>query len=174
MAFAVCAYPRLRNEDYKRIQAFRKENDELYYSVAEPHFSFVFPIFKIDKEQFIKEVFTKSKGTKQIDFEIKCATINKDAFLDYFHLLLVPDKGYSDIVKLHDRLYSDILFEHLRLDIDFIPHLGIANSKDMYEVKNWVDSWNQKEFVISGTIDTLTIVDYTNNILADLNEIKLE
>lgn len=174
MALGVGAYPRLKNVDYKLIQDFRREYDELYYSIAEPHFAFVFPIEEVEKAQFIREIYDKSKGFKQIDFEIKCATINKDAFLDYYHLLLVPDRGYSKVVKLHDRLYSDKLFRFLRLDIDFIPHIGIANSPDRFKVKKWADNWNQKEFSITGIVDSLTIVDYTNKILTDLEEIKLE
>jgi len=174
MGFGILAYPRLIKNDYNIIQNFRKENDELYYSVAEPHFAFVFPIFDIGRQQFTDEAFNKTKAIKSIDFEIKCATINKDAFLDYYHVLLVPDNGYSDIVKLHDKLYNGIFFSNLRLDIDFIPHIGIASSKDRYKVKNWVDHWNQTEFSFAGTIDTLTIVDYSNSILTNLDEIKLE
>ena len=141
MALGVGAYPKLEDGDYNIIQDFRKENDELYYSIAEPHFAFVFPIEedKIKKDQFIEEIFDNSNGVEQIDFEIKCATVNKDIFLDYYHLLLVPDKGYSKIVKLHDKLYSNLLFNHLSLDIDFIPHIGIANSKDKFKVKRWAD-----------------------------------
>lgn len=174
MAYGVCAYPKLINEDYKIIQKFRKENDELYYTVAEPHFSFVFPITDIDKQQFTDEVFNKLEDIKSIDFEIKCATVNKDVFLDYFHLLLVPDKGYSDIVKLHDKLYSGLFFKYLRLNIDFIPHMGIANSKDRLIVKSWADNWNQEDFLISGSIQSLTIVDYTNYVLSNLKEIVLK
>lgn len=173
MALGVLAYPVLKPEDYKRIQDFRKKNDQLYYEVAEPHVAFIFPVDDIEQESFVAEVLDKAKGKKAIDFEIKCATINKDAILDYFHLLLVPDKGHSDIVKLHDCLYSELFCEHLRLDIDFIPHIGIANSKDPYEVKKWVDNWNCQEFSIVGTVDKLTIVDYSNNVLTNLVEIKL-
>jgi hypothetical protein len=125
------------------------------------------------REEFVDEILRKSEGIKKIDFEIKCATVNKDSVLDYYHLLLVPDKGYSRIVKLHDRLYSDKLFNHLRLDIDFIPHIGIANSKDPYEVKNWADTWNKNDFSINGSIESLTVVDYSNNILTDLEEVEL-
>lgn len=176
MALGVGAYPILEEIDYNIIQDFRNENDELYYSIAEPHFTFVFPIEEneIKKDQFIAEIFDKSKGVEQFDVEIKCATVNKDIFLDYYHLLLVPDKGYSKIVKLHDKLYSNLLFNHLRLDIDFIPHMGIANSKDKLKVKRWADEWNQKEFTIKGTLESLTIVDYTNNILTDLTKVKLK
>lgn len=174
MALGVGAYPKLKNVDYKIIQDFRREHDELYYSVAKPHFAFVFPIEEINQKLFINEIHEKSKGIKPIAFEIKCTTVNKDIFLDYYHLLLVPDQGYSKVVKLHDRLYSDKLFRFLRLDIDFIPHIGIANSQDKFEVKKWADNWNQKDFSIKGIVDSLTIVDFTNNILTDLEEIKLE
>jgi len=174
MALGVCAYPELNDNDFKLIQDFRKENDKLYYTVTEPHFAFVFPIENFEKDQFIDEIIDKLNGVMHIDFEIKCATVNKDAVLDYYHLLLVPDKGYSRIVKLHDKLYSDILFDYLRLDIDFIPHVGIANSKDKFKVKSWADKWNEKEHSVTGMISTLTIVDFTDNKLTDLKEIKLK
>lgn len=115
IAYGVLAYPSLTNYDYNLIQEFRKENDELYYSIAEPH-----------------------------------------------------------IVKLHDRLYSGIFFNYLRLDIDFIPHIGIANSKNRFEVKKWADVWNQNEFSIVGIIKKLTIIEYTNNIVTDISEILLK
>jgi hypothetical protein len=173
MALGVLAYPVLNPEDYERIQDFRKEHDELYYAVAEPHLAFVFPVDGMGREAFSAEIEKKARGIGAIDFEIKCATINKDAFLDYYHMLLVPDKGCSDIVKLHDRLYSELFFKHLRLDIDFIPHMGIANSKDPLKVKKWVDSWNSRDFSIVGTIEKLTIVDYTDFVLTNVKEVKL-
>jgi hypothetical protein len=173
MAYGVCAYPRLKESDYRIIQNFRKQHDELYYSFAEPHFSFVFPIREIEKEEFIDEIIAKTQGSMKIDFEIKCATVNKDAVLDYYHLLLAPDKGFSDVVKLHDRLYSGIFFEYLRLDIDFIPHMGIANSKDKYKVKKWADEWNQKEFLIKGTIEKLSIVELSDDSLIEIMQIEL-
>ncbi|MEE4198776.1 MAG: 2'-5' RNA ligase family protein [Bacteroidales bacterium] len=175
MAFGVCAYPELKEKDIKIIRNFRKENDELYYSIAKPHFAFVFPVDEpdISQEQFIDEIYHQTKGSESIEFDIKCATVNKDAFLPYYHLLLVPDKGFHKIVKLHDRLYSNLLFPYLRLDIDFIPHMGIANAKDKFEVKKWADQWNKKDFSINGVIHSLTIVDYSRNILTDIEQISL-
>jgi 2'-5' RNA ligase len=174
MALLVIAYPKIKNDDYQLVQEFRKQYDELLYSVVEPHFTFVFPVFDFEKNCFINETITKSKNVKPIDFEIKCSTVNSDPFSDYYHLLLVPDKGYSDIVKVHDKLYSGVFFKDLRLDIDFIPHIAIANSKDKLTVKKWADMWNSKDFTIAGTIKTLTVVDYIDNIVTDLVQIQLE
>jgi hypothetical protein len=173
MAYLIVAYPKISKEDYHYIQKFRRQYD-LYYSIVEPHFTIVFPVFDIEKDRFITEANSNTLNFKSFDFEIKCAAINKDSFSDYFHLLLVPDKGYSDIVKLHDKCYSGILFKDLRLDIDFIPHIGIANSKDRYLVKKWADEWNSKTFIIRGTINTLTVIDYTENVVNDLVNIQLK
>jgi hypothetical protein len=173
MAYCILAYPEINKEDYRLIQEFRRQND-LYYSVVEPHYTIVFPVFNFEKDSIVDELINNSSKMKPFDFEIKCATVNKDSFSDYFHLLLVPDKGYSDIVKLHDKCYSGILLKDLRLDIDFIPHIGIANSKDRYIVKKWADEWNSKNFTIAGTINTLTVIDYTENIVTDLISIQLK
>jgi hypothetical protein len=34
--------------------------------------------------------------------------------------------------------------------------------------------WNSKDFTIAGTIKTLTVVDYIDNIVTDLVQIQLE
>ncbi len=174
MAFGVLAYPEINRKDHNWIQEFRKKNDALYYELVAPHFAFVFPSESLNEKEFVDEVKAKADGFRTIPFEIKCATVNKDAFLDDYHLLLVPDKGYSDVVKLHDRLYSGRLFEDLRLDIDFIPHVGIANSKDKFEVKEWADQWNSEDFSIDGRIDRLTVIEYDGQTLRDLCDIPLQ
>lgn len=173
MAYLALAYPTLTSEDFGQIQNFRKDNDDLYFKIVQPHFTFVFPVFDISENEFIREVKIKSAGFTKINFVIRCATINKDSFSDYFHTFLVPDEGYSRIVKLHDKLYSDKLKDNLRLDIDFIPHIGIGNSKDKCLCKKMVDQWNEKEFSISGAIIKLTIVKYEKEILTNIGEIEI-
>ncbi len=174
MAYLVLAYPNLNKNDFDLIQSYRKENDELFYTVVEPHFTIVFPVFDLTKDVFAKEITQRLKGIEKIDFTIRCATINKDAFNDYFHTFLVPDEGYSQIIKLHDKLYMGQLASNLRLDIDFVPHIGIGNSQDKFACKKMVDEWNKIDFSISGTISSLTIVEYQNDKVLKLKDIKLK
>jgi 2'-5' RNA ligase len=173
MAYLVLAYPELRHEDFELIQDYRKNNDELYFKIVNPHFTIVFPVFDVSQDEFINEIKQNSKDINKFDFTIRCATINKDAFNDYFHAFLVPDEGYSKFVKLHDVLYSDKLKGNLRLDLDFVPHIGIGNSKNKFSCKEMVDEWNRKEFSISGKIKYLTIVNYENDTVTKLHEIEL-
>lgn len=173
MAYALISYPDLKGCDFEMIQNYRKVNDEWLYTVVKPHFTVVFPVFDIPKERFIDEIRKLSEGQAPIDFAIRCAVPNKDAFNDYYHTLLVPDEGYSRIVKLHDRFYSGLLKDNLRLDIDFIPHMGIGTSKDKFRCKEMVDELNGAELEIKGTISNLTVVEYVEDTVTNLVEIPL-
>lgn len=174
MAYLVIAYPEMSSENFERIQSFRKYNDELLFKVVDPHFTVVFPVFDVLEEEFIREVKSKSQNVSKFEFVIRCATINKDAFNDYFHTFLVPDEGYSKFIKLHDKLYSEKLNSKLHLDIDFIPHIGVGKSFDKFACKKMVDEWNEKEFSIPGRITHLTVVSYENNLLTKINDIELK
>ncbi|MFH1198168.1 MAG: 2'-5' RNA ligase family protein [bacterium] len=173
MSLLTIAYPKLNDEDFLWIQNYREKNDELYFNLVAPHFTIVFPVFDFSSDAFVEEIEAMSKGINQIYFEIKCATINKDSFIPYYHEFLVPDKGFSDIVKLHDKLYSEKLFSNLRMEIDFIPHIGIGNSKEVHVSKKRVDDLNKTGICISGQITHLDIVFYENNKIEIIKRISL-
>ena len=87
----------------------------------------------------------------------------KDAITEYTHTFLVPDEGYSDVVKLHDKLYIGPLASELRLDIPFIPHIGIANALEPRTFKELADDLNRQEYRIEGVIEVLDVASYENN-----------
>lgn len=175
MAYAAISYPEISDADYQSIQEYRKENDNWPFITIEPHITLVFPVAEIKESDFIAEVEELvSNDTYKIDFVFRCAIINKDSFSDYYHALLAPDEGFSQIVKLHDRLYSRNLKPYHRMDLDFIPHIGIGNSKNRDKCKKMVDEWNSKDFSIAGTISHLSIVKYENNIIETIKDIELK
>jgi len=105
-----------------------------------------------------EHVRRQSAGMSQIHFIIRCAIVVGNATENITHVFLIPDEGFSDIVKLHDKLYTSILTSELRLDIPFIPHIGIANSSNPLDCKLLADRLNTESFSIDGTIDTIDIV----------------
>jgi hypothetical protein len=105
----VVNYPTLPAMDLATIQATRKIADRLYYEVVAPHFTFVFPTFTLTESALIDHVTAVIAAMPAFDFVIRCAVLGDDAFSDNTHVFLVPDEGYSQIVRLHDRLYTDIL-----------------------------------------------------------------
>lgn len=93
---------------------------------------------------------------------------------NYYHALLAPDEGFSSIVKLHDKLYCRNLKPYHRMDIDFIPHLGIGTSKNKDKCKRMVDEWNEHNFSITGIVSLLSIVKYEENSVERIRGIQLK
>ncbi len=173
MAYIVIAYPKIQQSDFDWIQDYRKVNDPRYFSVIEPHVTFVFAINDIDKDSFVSEVKQKLVGVEPFDFEIKVATINQNDDGSYYHEFLVPDSGYSNIVKLHDTLYSGLFAPHQRFDIDYIPHIGIGNNDDAHTSKKRVDRLNAQGISISGQIDAVTIIEYRDGAVTPIGKYDL-
>lgn len=173
MSLLALTYPRISQKDYNWIQEFREENDELNYGVMEPHFTLVFPVFNQRPETFIEEIKSRSADHNKIGFALRCAVMDKDAFTPYWHVYLVPDEGYSKIIKLHDNLYSGKLTDELRLDLPFIPHIEIANSIEKWKCKELVDQINNSNLEIKGSILELDVVEYHEERVETIEKIKL-
>ncbi|MGJ3249382.1 MAG: 2'-5' RNA ligase family protein [Elainellaceae cyanobacterium] len=112
-------------------------------------------------------------ATKEVVKVIPLQLLSNDVFSDFTHVFLVPDEGYSRIIKLHDRLYTGMLIDELRLDIPFIPHIGIANSRNAQECKNLVDNLNSKSFEVNGKVETLDVIWYEGNQVDTIKKISL-
>lgn len=173
ISYLAIAYPKIKSADFELIQQYRKQKDELYFDIVDPHFTLVFPVFNINEKDFLKEIKKQTETFRSFEFTIRCATISKDAFSNYYHVFLVPDEGYSKVVKLHDKLYSGGLKNQLRLDIDFVPHIGVGNSLDKDECKWMVDEWNAKDFEIKGVVNEISIIEYSHLNLKELEKITL-
>jgi hypothetical protein len=170
---AAACYPELQDSDYQFIQDFRRKNDA-YYELTGPHIPFVFPDLKTEVDDFINEVRIQAEGQRKIDFKLKCAIRNNDRTSDFWHVLLVPDEGFSEMVKLHDMLYSGLFKPIERLDLDFVPHMGIANSTDPNECRSMIHEINAMDIDISGTIDQLDIIQYKDNRISKISTITLD
>ncbi|OGU54814.1 MAG: hypothetical protein A2V66_06935 [Ignavibacteria bacterium RBG_13_36_8] len=158
MSLLVLSYPEIEKKDYDWIQSIRESHDERYYKVVEPHFTIVFPTFNIDKNIFINHIISKTKKIKPFYFVLRCAMIVKDSFSDYTDVFLIPEEGFRIFIKLHDLLYTGPLTKELRLNIPFIPHLGVANNKDAKKCKKLADKLNGQKIEIAGSINSLDIV----------------
>lgn len=173
MTYFVVLYPEFKQSDFKWIQNYRGQYDR-QFSLVKPHFTLVFAIQDFDKEQLLSEVKQKVADVEAFDFELKVATVNQDDSGEYYHEFLVPDTGYSNIVKLHDKLYSDLLAPRLRLDVDFIPHISIGDSKDAQISKRRVDDLNSQNISIHGHINSVDIIEYVDGAINTVEKIQLQ
>jgi 2'-5' RNA ligase len=169
----VVSYPIISVEDFTWIQEIRQQYDELNFRAINPHLTLVFPLIEIDQATLISHVQHSIQGIQSFEFTLRCAVLSNDAFSEYTHVFLVPDEGYSKIVKLHDRLYTAVLADRLRLDIPFIPHIGIANSLNSQSCKELVDRLNSQQFEISGRIERLAIIWSEGDLVETIESIQL-
>lgn len=172
MNLHVIAYPELSPDDYELIQLFRRDYNSLF-KVIEPHFTLVFSVPDMHPTSFIAEIKKQINSTSAIIFCIRCAVINKDSFSNNYDAFLVPDEGFSRIVKLHDKLYSDKLSNHHRLSISYLPHISFGNSPNVQSIKKIVDYWNEKDYIINGIISSLDIINYENRIVTTIEKIPI-
>jgi 2'-5' RNA ligase len=172
MALLVLAYPQLQPEDAAWIQAIRADYDP-QYTLIQPHITLVFPTTHLDPTAGIAHLTTQAAQFTRIALTIRCAMVVSDPLSPLTHLFLVPDEGFSQIVKLHDALYTKQLADALRLDIPFIPHITIGAHTDPYLVKRVADTINQREMHIHGSIDTLEVITDTLPVVGSLARIPL-
>lgn len=172
MSYLVIAYPELQQSDLDWIQDYRKQHDKQFILVK-PHVTLVFAINDFDKDSFLHEVKQKVTGLKPFDFDLKVATINQDDSGNYYHEFLVPDTGYSNIVKLHDKLYSGLLAPYLRFDVDFIPHISIGDSEDAQVSKRRVDELNAQGVSIHGRISSVDVIEFADGAVTTVEKIGL-
>lgn len=173
MALLCITYPKFAEADFNRIQAFRSENDALYFSKVNPHITLVFSVPEMDETEFIREVNLRAAGFEAFVVNFTAAVVNRDAFLEVWHVFLVPDEGNGNLIRLHDRLYEGILFPHRKMEIDFMPHIGIGNSKDKMACKKMADEWNRQEFSIRGRVNTLELVKYDGQMVHPISTLHL-
>ena len=167
------SYPIISVENFAWIQAIRQQFDVLNFSAIDPHFTLVFPLVDIDRATLISHVQQSIQDIPAFEFMLRCAVLSNDAFCQCTHVFLVPDEGYSKIVKLHDRLYTAVLADQLRLDIPFIPHIGIANSLNARSCKELVDRLNGQHFEIRGRIDKLDIIWSEGDLVETIGSVNL-
>ena len=169
------AYPTICEVDFARLRAFRELHDQSYVEVIAPHWTMIFPGSSegIDQGDLEKRVAEVAARNKQIDFVCRYALVYDDDSSDDYYIFLVPDEGFSAISLLHDELYSGFMRDRLRLDIPFVPHIGIATHKDRDHLYDLATAWNQNATEIRGSIDSLTLCSYDGKQVVDLQRFPL-
>lgn len=169
------AYPELTSADASLIREFRKLHDMSYVDVIGAHWTMIFPgsTEGIDEPRLRDHISSVATESSQIRFSCRYALVYDDDSNDDYYIFLVPDEGFSEISRLHDRLYSDFLRPNLRLDIPYVPHIGIATGKDPDHLYDLAREWNAADHEIHGMIDSLTLCSYDGRNVQDLETFPL-
>lgn len=172
MALLAISYPKLSGKDREWIQTLRRRYDS-NYELIEPHFTLIFEVPGVSRDEFIKHVRSIGRHESIINFCLRRASAVE--FIDdrRWFLFLVPDEGYSEIAGLHDCLYGGLLAKYLRHDIKYIPHITVGTFNEAKECKKVSDRLDQGGIKITGVISYIDIIALDEDRLETIERIKL-
>lgn len=118
MYFALVYYPDVVVES---LDAFRRKYDPTS-SVLDAHLTIMFPVpGSVGLERLTEHLERTLRPWRPFSIRLDGVTKSQDHWL-----LLTPDEGRDDVVRLFEQIYTGPLAEYRREDIDFIPHIGLG------------------------------------------------
>ncbi len=167
MAFLAVAYPKLDESDFDWVQSIRKKHDQ-QFDLVRPHITLVFGTDKLRSNDFIAHVQSKVRTVQSFQITFDSAKVVEDHSGNFCNAFLVPSKGYSEIIELHDLLYQDDLSSELRTDIPFIPHMTIGSGNEE-EMTTLVDEINESKISIEASVDQISIISFDGVKVTDID-----
>jgi 2'-5' RNA ligase len=156
------------------VQAIRQRNDHLSFEAVDPHFTLFFPCDEVVQKDLVHTAKQNIKGFNAFKFVLRSAVLMPPVTDDYWYTFLVPDEGFSQLVKLHDQIYRGSLAKSLRPDILFVPHVTVASTKSPEHGKKLVDDLNSQNIEVRGTIVRLTVVVEDGGRIKTIEDIALD
>jgi 2'-5' RNA ligase len=169
MSLLALCYPTLSREDQRFVDEFRDRHDHTYRNVVKPHFTMVFQVHEMSEPVFTEHVERVADASSAIRFVCRYAMLHNDVSSDDYYVFLVPDEGFSELALLHDALYTKVLSSELRLDVPYVPHIGIATLKGPLRGKELADDLNRGRLSIGGKIEAISVVEYDGKGVTDLH-----
>lgn len=158
MALVVLGRPRLKPADAAWITALRDRHGGV---PAAPeigtHVTLVFATDASDATTATGHLAVVAGDTAPLALAFRCALPVHDPGSGATYVYLVPDEGFSGLVRLHDRLYSGPFADALRLDIPYIPHITLARIAEPKLARALADDLNGQEPEIHGRLETIEL-----------------
>ncbi len=170
--YALC-YPRFNGEGGKFVDDLRQEHDLMYRDVVRPHFTMRFQVRDMSLEAFTEHVIHVASRHAPIAFTCRYAMVHPDHETEDWYVFLVPDMGFGELAHLHDDLYTGTLASKLRLDLPFVPHIGVVTLKDRDACKNLAADLNRSGVEVSGSVDHVSVSSYDGKMVTDLIQVRL-
>lgn len=158
MSLAVLGRPSLRPADRAWIESLRsRHRGSLFGDGLGPHLTLVFPCDVTDPTTATSHLATVAGETAPFDLAFRSTLPAPDGLGSETFVYLVPDEGFSAIVRLHDRLYSGPFAEALRLDVGYLPHITLGRFCEAKLAKALADDLNNQDPEIRGRLETIEL-----------------
>lgn len=139
-----------------------------------PYFTLVFQGAAFEPKDFAAAVRARAAGAQRIRFRLRSALVVPESTVKRFHVFLIPDEGFGDILRLHDRLHAGPLEACLRPDIPYLPHITVATTADYALARKIAAGVNAESFDIAGSIEALQVESRDGEKVRLISEIPLD
>jgi len=153
---AVVGRPMLKPADRAWITALSDRHGGNAVPEIGAHVTLVFPTDTADATTATGHLAAVAGDTPPLALGFRCAVPMPGAGGSWVYL--VPDEGFSGLVRLHDRLYTGPFAEALRLDLPFIPHVTLGRIAEAKLAKALADDLNAQEPEILGRLETIELL----------------
>ena len=138
-----------------------------------PYFTLVFSGVDMAPKGFTDAIRAHVQGAHPIRFRLRSALVAPEPTVSRFHVFLIPDEGFSAILKLHDMLHAGPIAAALRTDTPYLPHITVATTTDHAAARKLAFALNQGDIDIHGRIDALQVERRVGEVIKPVADIPL-
>lgn len=173
MSLAVIAIPDLLPDDAELLHEMQSRNGVRSFGLIHPFLTVVEPTDELDASPLIEHVRSIAGSLGSFTFALRCALPFFDRENGRTQVVLVPERGFSDLVRVRSMLYRGALREALRLDVPFIPHLSVGEFDDPERAWRMADRLNEDRPAVLGSLRELAVVELDGESVQTLARIPL-
>ena len=134
-----------------------RHRGDLFSRDIGPHITLVFPTSAATETEATSHLTTVAGEAGPVDLVFRCTLPVKDAPSGKTFVYLVPDEGFSNLVRLHDRLYTGPFAETLRLDLPYLPHITLGRFDEPHLAKALADDLNTQDPEVHARLETVEL-----------------
>lgn len=153
----VMIFPQFCNGEV--INEIRQKFDPLY-NLVKPHITLVFPFKSAMSDAELSQRLEKClKETTCFPLRLQGISRQEDCYGNY--IFLNVDRGYQEIVKMHNALYSDIFGKCPNQP--YIPHMTIGNLDSVEKMESAYNCIKKIDICLETIVDKVSVELIGNN-----------
>jgi 2'-5' RNA ligase len=139
-----------------------------------PYFTLVFSGVDMPARDFAARIRVTAAAQPRVRFHLRSALVVPEPSVGRFHVFLIPDEGFSAILRLHDALHVGPIEAALRPETPYLPHITVATSSDYAEARRIAASLNADGGIdIKGHIEALEVERRRGEVIKLVAEVPL-